>query len=156
MTAAVWAGLSIRFWALQGLDYWLWWDLAGSSSYHADQLFGMVDLDGYEPWYAYYVLRMFAANSAVGDVIVESSVSSDDFRSFAWVNDGDLCVLVVYMGEGSVDFGLSGVSGDFGYEWLDADNIPPRTGVFGVGDVFSLDGYSVLLLTQPIAHHQLR
>jgi hypothetical protein len=150
MTAAVWAGLSVRFWSLHGLNYWLWWDFAGSATTQADQLFGMVNLDNNQPWYAYYVMKMFASNSAVGDTILQSTSASSDIRSLAWYNGENLNILIIHIGTDATTIGLSGVTGSFSYQKLDAQHSPPQTGTVNTDDTISLNGYTVMLLQQQI------
>ena len=150
MTAAVWAGLSVRFWSLHGLDYWLWWDFAGSATTQADQLFGMVNLDNNQPWYAYYVMKMFASNSAVGDSIIQSTSTSSDICTHVWLNGNNLNILIIHKGTGTTTMSLSGVSGTLNYQKLDAQHLPPQTGNINTGDTISLNGYTVMLLRQQI------
>jgi PKD repeat protein len=146
MTAAVWAGLSIRFWSVQGLNYWLWWDFAGRGS--SQTKFGMVNLDNNQPWYPYYVMKMFASNSAVGDTIVQSTANSEDIRSLAWYNGGNLNILIIHKGTDSTNIGLNGVTGTFTYQKLDTQHCPPQIGTVNSANTITIDGYTVMLLQQ--------
>jgi hypothetical protein len=149
MTAAVWTAITIRYQALAGLDYWLWWDFAGRGS--SQTKFGMINLDNNEPWYSYYVMKMFASNSAVGDTIVQSSSTSADIRTHAWINGNNLNILVIHTGTDTTTMDLSGLSGTLSYQKLDTQHSPPQTGTINTGDTISLNGYTVMLLQQEIA-----
>jgi hypothetical protein len=146
MTAAVWTAITIRYQALAGLDYWLWWDFAGRGS--SQTKFGMINLDNNQPWYPYYAMKMFAANSAVGDTIIQSTANSDDIRSLSWYNGENLNILIIHKGTESTNIGLNGVTGTFTYQKLDAQHCPPQTGTVNSANTITVDGYTVMLLQQ--------
>ena len=146
MTAAVWAALTIRYQSLAGLDYWLWWDFYGSGDGGRTQ-FSTIS-SSYDPCYSYYAMNMFSSNSGVGDIIVESSSSSSDVRSFAWIHGNKLNIMVIHKDTESITFNLSGVSGTFNIQQLDSQHSPPLTGTVSSGNSISLRGYSVILLQQ--------
>jgi archaellum component FlaF (FlaF/FlaG flagellin family) len=155
MTAAVWAGLSIRYQALHGLNYWLWWDLAGRAS--SQTKFGMINLDNYKPWYPYYVMKWFESNSAVGDSIVDITVSSNsDIRTLSWIHGSTLNIMLIHKSTTSRSINLGGVTGQFNYQKIDDpsgttyNNPVIQTGTVNGGGSISLNGYTVMLLQQPV------
>ena len=155
MTAAVWAGLSIRYQAMHGLNYWLWWDLAGRAS--SQTKFGMINLDNYKPWYPYYVLKWFQTNSAVGDPIVDITVSTNsDVRTLSWIHGSTLNIMLIHKSTTSRSISLGGVTGQFSYQKIDDPsgttyNDPVvKTGTVNGGGSITLNGYTVMLLQQPV------
>jgi hypothetical protein len=111
----------------------------------------MINLDNNQPWYPYYAMKMFAANSAVGDTIIQSTSTSADIRTHAWINGNNLNILVIHTGTDTTTMDLSGLSGTLSYQKLDTQHSPPQTGTINTGDTISLNGYTVMLLQQEIA-----
>jgi hypothetical protein len=127
MVGAVWLALVLKTGILNGLDYNVYFHF-GARAYSERRTqtsggvgFGMVNLDDNQPWYPYYVQKMIGSNLAVGDQIVESTSSSPDIGSVAWVHDGKLNTLVICKNDTAGAFGLKlyGLEGTLDYSKID-------------------------------------
>jgi hypothetical protein len=100
MAGAVWTGLVLRMGVLKGLSYNVYFEFLSSASYGKTTEtggygFGMVNSDNNKPWYPYYVNYMIGRNLAVGDKIAETTSSSEDVRTLAWLNNQTLNILII-------------------------------------------------------------
>jgi len=127
MVGAVWLALVLKTGILNGLDYSVYFNFGAyahverSSQASRGVGFGMINLDDNQPWYPYYVQEMIGSNLAVGDQIVESTSSSPDFRSVAWVHNGKLNTLVICKNDIADAFSLKlyGLQGTLNYSKID-------------------------------------
>jgi hypothetical protein len=160
MVGAVWLALVLKTGILNGLDYSVYFDFGASARTEYETRasggigFGMVNLDDNLPWYPYYVQEMIGSNLAVGDQIVESTSSSPDFRSVAWIHNGKLNTLVICKNNatGASSLKLNGVQGTLNYSKIDNsiswDNESGRTmqkGTMNSTGVLTIKGYTVAL-----------
>ena len=145
MTAAVWAALTIRYQSLAGLDYWLWWDFYGSGD-NGETQFSMIS-PSYDPWYSYYVMKMIGTNLGVGDIIVESTSSSDDIRTLSWNHNGKLNVLLICKVNQDRTVSVNGLSGTYNYFKVDSSQVAMQNGNINLTTQnINMEGYSVILL----------
>ena len=141
--------------ALNGnVTYWTYWDFAGKNPSTGEN-FGMVDKDTITPYYPYYVMKWFGNNSAVGDPILNLTVStSSNVRTLSWLNSGKLNIMFIHKSSITESITLQGVSGQFNYQKIDDPsetsylNPTVQTGTVNAGDTLTLNGYTVMLLQQ--------
>lgn len=134
--------LNFKLMMLKGVDSNIVYIFGGSGSSN----FGVVNLNTHELYYPGYVYKMLGPNLAKGDVIVDSSSSSSNIATVAWIHRGTLNILLVHKTTGSESLSLAGVSGTFTYQRLDSTHKPPQTGSVGAGSSITLNGYTVMLL----------
>ena len=113
MAGAVRTALVLRMGMLKGQDYNIYYMFSSDSDWEKrvwkgnGNGYGMIDSDlrdsstpSYNnPWYPYYVHEMIGKNLAVGDPIVETTPTSDDIRTLAWINDDKLNILLINKGK---------------------------------------------------------
>lgn len=151
---AVWTALTIRNCILNGVQYSVYYAFASSKSWELSKGtgygFGMINSDDKKPWYPYFVQEMIGQNLMVGDSIVESSSSSNDLRSIAWVHNNTLDILLVCKTDQPRTVSLQGVSGQLNVSRI--NNAIPytspsvQTGSIGSTQSLITDGYEVILL----------
>jgi hypothetical protein len=127
---------------LKGVEYNDVYTFGGSGS----ENFGMVNVDTANPYYPYYVYRMVGPNSGKGDSIIQSSSSSSDISTIAWLHGGKLKVLLINKVTGQRDVALSGVEGEITFQKIDNTASGLQTGTVSANKVISMNGYSVVLL----------
>jgi len=143
---AVYTALSTRMFILLNFKYCVYFTFGSS----AMEGIGMVNVDDNQPWYPYYAQHMIGSNLAVGDVIVNTTSSSDDIRSLAWIHNARLNILLICKTGETRTVSLTGVVGQAEYFKID-NNIPwqsPRiqTGTFDLSVPLTMQGYTVVLL----------
>ena len=155
MAGAVWTALMLRGCILSGVDYSIYFTFCSSKSWETANKeygwgFGMVNLDDGQPWYPYYVHKMIGNNLAVGDQIVETTSSSNDVRSLAWLHDGKLMILIINKANQPKTIGLKGTGSQLTFFKIDgtisAETPSVQTGVVNGKDLLTTTGYSVILL----------
>ena len=156
MVGAVWLALVLKTGILNGLDYNVYFNFGANAIVERTTQasggvgFGMINLDDSQPWYPYYVQEMIGSNLAVGDQIVESTSSSPDFGSVAWVHNGKLNTLVICKNDGwGSSLKLYGLQGTLNYSKIDS-SIPWQTpkmqnGTMDSTGSLTIKGYTVAL-----------
>lgn len=153
MTGAVWLALLLRSEILAGVSYHIYYEL--SSGYHSDSYgFGMIHRLNhsrtFKPWYAYYLQHLIGNNLNLGDLIVESTTSSEDIRSLAWIHQGTLNLLLISKANASRKIRQEGVAGPSYFYKIDNtipwENPAIQEGIVNTTDVVHLKGYTVILL----------
>jgi len=151
---AVWTALTLRNCMLNNVQYSVYYAFASSKSWEllkgVGYGFGMVNSDDKKPWYPYFVQKMIGQNLKVGDSIVESTSSSNDLRSIAWVHNNTLNILLVCKTDQPRTVSLQGISGQLNISRI-ANTIPyttpsVQTDVIGSTQSLITDGYEVILL----------
>jgi len=149
MAGAVWLSLLLRTEILGGVSYHVYYEL--SSGYYANSYgFGMINVDGFKPWYPYYVQHMIGRNLDVGDSVVNSSSSSVDIRSLAWIHQGTLNILLINKVNQTRTVYLQGITGQMNLSKID-NTIPwtapsVQTDVVDSSQPLITYGYTVALL----------
>jgi len=149
MTGAVWQALLLRTEILARVSYHVYYEL--SSSYVSNSYgFGMINFVGFKPWYPYFVQRMISNNLDVGDPIVESTSSSNDIRSLAWIHHETLNLLLICRTNESQTVNLVGLTGQLDFYKIDNtipwENASLQEGRLNAMDAIELNGYTVMLL----------
>lgn len=143
------------------------WEMNNSDADKKSWGFGMTnrDFDATQApidnvWFPYWVYTMFGANLRVGDAVVNSSTSdSVQTRVVAWRNT-NLNIMVINRSTSNINVVLNGVTGTFNYTLVDGSlssagytdpkQQKPLKGAYQAGQAFALNGYSVVLLQQPL------
>jgi len=158
MAGAVWTALLLRIEVLEGLDYNTYFTFSSSKSWEIAHKssggfgLGMVNLDDNQPWNPYYVQKLIGRNMAVGDQIVETTSSSPDVESLAWIHGGKVNALVVCKNDSARSLGLRvyGLQGILDYSKIDnaVSWQYPRiqTGTIDSAATLTINGYTVILL----------
>ncbi len=155
MVGAVFAALLLKTEILENVEAHIYFDWDASLSYHQSLSppsygFGLIDGDNHQPWYPYYVYQMIGNNLQVGDSIV-SSTNSGNVSSFAWIDKGNLNILLINTANSTVSITVSGASGNFNYKKIDNTysflNAQPQTGTLSLPSSITMNGYTVILLT---------
>jgi len=159
MAGAVWTALMVRGSILSGVDYSIYFTLLSSKSWESGHKtygwgFGMINMDDNEPWYPYYVNKMIGNNLAVADQIVETTSSTNDVRSLAWLHDGRLMILLINKVNQPRTISIRGLRGQLTFFKID-DTISyetpgVQTGVINPTDLLNTIGYGVILLQTSI------
>jgi len=93
---------------------------------------------------------MIGNNLQVGDSIVSSTNSGSVF-SYAWIDKGNLNILLINTFNGTVSTTVSGATGNFNYEKIDNTysylNAQLQTGLLSLSSSIIMNGYTVILLT---------
>ena len=147
MVGAVCMALNFKLLMLKDVEYNNVYTFGGKG----DQNFGIVNVDTNSPYYPYYVYRMVGPNLGRGDSIVESSSSSTDTATIAWLHDGKLNVLLVNKANGRQDVTLNGVEGEFNFQKIGSTTSGLETGTIRANDVISMNGYTVMLLQTEVS-----
>ena len=155
MVGAVWLALTLRMSVLDGVSYNLYYCFSSSESYGRRQPtggagFGMINSDNNKPWYPYYVQHMIGNNLAVGDSIVETTSSSSDVRTIAWVHNQILNVLLICKVDQPRTVHLDGLQGQINISKID-NTVSWKTPRIQTGTIDStkplvMNGYTVALL----------
>jgi hypothetical protein len=160
MVGAVWTALVLRMDILHGVSYNVYYTFGSSLSWGRKNTqtggagFGMINDDDNQPWYPYYVNYMLGRNLGIGDPIVNSTSSSDDVRSLAWIHNGMLNLLLICKINESRTIRLQGLRGQMNF--LKIDNMirwetpNMQIGSIDAADPFIIKGYTVALLQIPI------
>jgi hypothetical protein len=155
LVGAVWTALLLRTCVLQGIAYSIYYTFSSSKYYESQKGtggygFGMVNSDDHKPWYPYYVQKMVGSNLSPGDSVVNSSSSSTELRSLAWLHGKQLNVLIILRVNSARYLRLRGLQGtasclkvDSAVSWLTSRL---QTGTVDVSSSIYLNGYTVLLL----------
>lgn len=150
MTGTVWHALLLRAEILGGVSYHCYFELS-SSWYLGSWGFGMVNTDGFKPWYPYYLCKFIGTNLAVEDRIVEAT-STENVRALAWNHDGKLNILLICKIDSPQTINLQGITGELEATWID-NSIPYtnpalQTATIDASNPITLNGYTVMLLQQ--------
>ena len=143
MTGAVWTSLAVRSGILEGLNYFLYWNLAGTSD---AENFGMINGLTNEPYYSYYVLRMVGSNLDTGDNLIKATTSSDAIRALAWINQEHLNLLIINKEDSSRTITLNGLEGQLQFQKVDNTEPTLQTETIDATEPLVLEGYTVVLL----------
>ena len=151
MVGAVWTALMLRMSILKGLSYSAYFSFGSNARYtRTGNGFGMINLDNNRPWYPYYVHKWLGNNLKVGDILVESTSSSNDVRPLAWINNKKLNVLIISKVNQYKTLNIHGVQGQIKYYKIDntISYLTPQvqTGTISPGTPLYLTGYTVILL----------
>jgi hypothetical protein len=156
VVGAVWTALMLKSSILNNVQYECYFSFSSSKSWEVSNKksggygFGMVNQDNNQPWYPYYVQKLIGTNLAVGDQIVNSSSSSSDISTLAWVHSGKLNILLICKVTQAMNVKLSGVQGTLSYFKIDnaVSYQSPRvqTGTISASTTLTLNGYTVILL----------
>jgi hypothetical protein len=156
VVGAVWTALMLKSSILNNVQYECYYCFSSSKSWEVSNKksggygFGMVNQDNNQPWYPYYVQKLIGTNLAVGDQIVNSSSSSSDISTLAWVHSGKLNILLICKVTQAMNVKLSGVQGTLSYFKIDnaVSYQSPRvqTGTISASTTLTLNGYTVILL----------
>jgi hypothetical protein len=143
---SVYTALSIRMFVLLNFKYCVYFTF-GSSAMDG---IGMVNIDDNQPWYPYYAQQMIGNNLAPGDALVNTTSSSEDIRSLAWIHDTHLNVLLICKTDQNRSVSVNGIAGQADYFKIDS-SIPwqtpsIQTGTTNLNTLFTIRGYTVLLL----------
>jgi hypothetical protein len=158
MTGAVWTALNFRMAVLNKMNYALYFDMASNKETTKPSGgwgFGMIRTADSQPWFPYYVVKMFGNNLKVGDSVLSSQASSDLVRTLAWKHNGALNLLLICKSAEplTVNTGLEGGTTYLKIEDLtgtDYDtNRQLKTGVLDSSGVVTLNGYTVMLIQTP-------
>jgi uncharacterized repeat protein (TIGR02543 family) len=153
MVGAVWTALTLRTSILEGLDYSVAYDFSSSKSYEQTKGtggfgFGMINSDDNNPWYTYYVQQFIGQNLQLGDDLRDSTSSSSDIRTLAWMNSGTLNILIINKVDQPRTVVLSGISGQLYLSKIDQmiSYLTPsiQTATINGSDPINLNGYAVL------------
>ena len=154
MQGAVYNALTFRTSMLNNYLFNSYFHFASSASQEAVNPtgglgFGMVNLDDNKPWYPYYVHQMLANNLAVGDKLVQSTSSSDDIRTIAWIHENKLNTLLICKVDAARTISLSGLSSQVQYSKIDntiSYKTPKvQTGTINSSNALTFNGYTVML-----------
>ncbi len=155
MTGAVWLALSLKTQILNNVKTNIYYAWQASLRYQQSLSppsygFGLIDSDNHQPWYPYYVYKMIGNNLQVGDSIV-SSINSGSVFGLAWIDNGNLNILLINTFNGTVSTTVSGATGNFNYEKIDNTysflNAQLQTGSISLSSPIAMNGYTVILLT---------
>jgi hypothetical protein len=155
MDGAVFAALLLKTEILDNVDAHIYYDWQANLNYQQSLSppsygFGLIDSNNHQPWYPYYVYQMIGNNLQVGDSIVSSTNSGSVF-SFAWIDKGNLNILLINTFNGTVSTTVSGATGNFNYEKIDNTysflNAQLQTGSLSLSSSITMNGYTVILLT---------
>jgi len=155
MVGAVWTALVLRMDALNGLRYHIYYSFSSSASYGKTTPtegagFGMINSDDNRPWYPYYVQYMLGNSLGVGDSFLDTTSSSEDIRTLAWIHNGMLNIFLICKVNQPRIVYLQGVTGEAKLFKID-DTIPWTTptmqsGTINVANPLVVNGYAVVLL----------
>jgi hypothetical protein len=154
LVGAVWTGLLFRSCILEDVQFSLYYSFSSSKYYESRKAtggfgFGMVNKDDDEPWYPYYVHEMIGKNLAVGDLIVESTSSSSQVRTLAWIHDDKINLFVICKTDSPANLFLNGLPRSLTFQKVDdaVSYLTPRiqSGTTDASTSFYLRGYTVIL-----------
>lgn len=156
MVGAVWTALTLRGCILNNIQYSIYYSFQSSLSWQRANTqsdgygFGMVNSDNEQPWYPYYVQHMVGSNLELGDLLVETTSSSDEVRSLAWVHNMTLNVLLISKVDCPRIIHLRGIEGDLSMIKID-NNISweapkVQTYIIRSTEPMLMYGYTVALL----------
>jgi hypothetical protein len=146
MFGAVYTALSIRMFSLMNIKDCIYFTFGSSGTTGI----GMVNIDNSQPWYPYYVQQMIGTNMAPGDVIVDTTSSSGDIRSLAWIHNTQLNILLICKTAQERTITVNGISGRAEYSKIDP-TVPWQTpsvqnGTVDLNGPITIHGYTVILL----------
>lgn len=156
MAGAVWTALALRIAILKGLSFYVYysfsssafWELANKPSGGVG--FGMINSDTNQPWYPYYVEKMFSSNIGVGDTLLETQSLSSDVRFLAWNHSETSNVLIISRLNEPRILHLNGFEGSWNFLKIDNsiswETAHIQEGLVDVKEPLLLNGYTVMLL----------
>ncbi|MEM2506234.1 MAG: hypothetical protein QXF61_04240 [Nitrososphaeria archaeon] len=159
MFGAVWTSLVLRTGILKGLSYNVYFEFSSSKSYGETTEtggygFGMINSDNNKPWYPYYVHYMIGSNLSVGDLIVETTSSSDDLRALAWIHNQKLNVLLICKVNKPITVILNGIQGEMKILKIDGTiswtNPSLQTQIVNAGELIIFNGYTIAVIQAAI------
>jgi len=145
MVGAVWTALMLRVSVMKQLTYVLYYSFATSGTNY----FGLINSSNNQRHYPYYVLKWLGTNLAVGDTLVESSSSSAEVVSLAWIHEKTLNLMLINKADNSKTINLQGLNGTITTEKIDNVSSTLQTGVFDAAQPVTMKGYTVELLQMP-------
>jgi hypothetical protein len=160
MVGAVWTALVLRTEMLVGLNYNCYYSISSSASNEEKKSsggvgFGLINSDNCLPWYPYYVNMMIGISLAVGDPIIQTTSSSDNVQSIAWLHGTKEYLLLICKVNQPCTVQLSGLQGAMNYSKIDNTfswKTPQlQTGSINPNTPISMIGYTVMLLEANIS-----
>jgi hypothetical protein len=162
IVGAVWLALVLRMEILSGVNYHVYFELASGDGV-ADPYattpsggvgFGMINYWNMKPWFPYFVHYIIGNNLGVGDLIKESTSSSEEIRTLAWVHDQKLNILLICKVDQPRTVLLHGVVGQGNITKIDS-TIPwqqpsMQSGILNFDEPFVVNGYTVALLQKTL------
>lgn len=160
MSGAVWWGLTLRMAILNGLSYYVVFELTSNKAWELANKpsggwgFGMIDEVNMVRWLPYYTNLMYFANLSVGDSIIETATADPDLRVIGWIHQDKLNLLLIHKSHTSKTVSIQGdITGNVNYtkidESTDVNNPNPATGTYAINAI-PLNGYTVMLLQTPV------
>ncbi len=155
VVGTVWNALTLRSCILNDVQYMIYYSLGSSASWEQTKPtgglgFGMINLDDNEPWYPYYLQKLFGDNLRLGDQLVATTSTSTDIRSLAWFNSGTLNILLIAKVDQPRSIVLNGITGEANFFKIDnvVSHLTPsvQTGNIDLGLSLDTIGYTVVLI----------
>jgi hypothetical protein len=159
MVGAVWTASVLRMEVLTGVSYNIYYELAESANYGRTTQtggygFGMINSDDNQPWYPYYVNYVIGNNLGKGDLIKESTSSSEEIKTLSWVHEQTLNILIICQVDQPQTILISGVEGPGSITKIDGtiswENPQLQNGTVNFSDAIMLNGYTVALLQKTL------
>ena len=160
VVGAVWLALVLRKSMLENVQYNLYYSFSSSKSWELANKatggwgFGMINQDDNQPWYPYYVQNLIGRNLSVGDSLLETSSSSNDVKSIAWLHNGILNYLIICKVDEPRTLRLQGLSGELDFAKIDntISYVTPRvqSGKMDSDEPIVVNGFTVIRLQTSI------
>ena len=154
---AVWNAMVLRKEALEGVKYHVYYD-EWSGARADGSLYGW----GYVNWssktrlYPFYVYKWIGNNLNAGDNIVIST-STTNIRTLAWINNGNLNIMLIHNSTSTETVSLKGLTGQLNYQKIDdptgtkyKNPSIPQTITIDASSVITLNGYTVIFLNKTL------
>ena len=156
MAGAVWTALMLRTAILKGLIFNVYNSFFSSASWELQAKpsggvgFGMINSDNNQPWYPYYVQKIFGSNIGITDTLFEVKSSSSDISLLGWNHQGTLNVLIISKVDEPRTLHLIGLEDKMNFSKID-NSISWKTPHIQEGQVdlrkpVVINGYTVMLL----------
>jgi len=151
MVGAVWTALVLRTSILDGVTCNAYFSFGSHPAYtQIGKGFGLVNLDNGKPWYPYYVNKWIGSNLKIGDPLVNSTSSSSNVRSLAWIDNSKLNILVINIANTATALSIKNIPGPLNYYKIDNtySYLTPQvqTGTLNPATILTMNGYAVVLL----------
>jgi hypothetical protein len=156
MSGAVWNALCLRKEILEGVRYHVYFDeYSYVDWYGRPNGFGMVGWSRPpKKWYPYHVYNWIGNNLAYGDIIIETTSSSENLRILGWIGEENLNILIIHKAGYVETARIEGVNGEFTYYKIDETysytSPQIQEGKIDASEDIMLNGYAVVLLKQKI------
>jgi len=151
MTGTVWLALLLRRAVQLETEFYIYYSWMSSASTRRENGlgYGMINSDNDQPWYPYLLCEVIGNNLNRGDTIVESSSSSNDMRTLAWIKNGKTYLLIINKSSQQKEIYISGINNQMNYQMLNNQisylNPEIQEGTINTSETFTLNGYSVIL-----------